>query len=230
MKLRTGAAVNIALPQGVTWYDLLNLGGVDFFNAHSWTWLEAERATIEARAGDDFVRLPRDYRARVAAAVKNAGSQFIRIVDSERINQLRSAENLIGGSVAEWYLCFAGELAQDSPADAPYFKAPMWPPCTQTGEPTIRLIYDRQWSPVSAADDSMVLKIPGYCEPAFLQRVGCVAWEKIRLTPCPDREIHHRVTMPECIARDEERTPAVKPKAQRFTEEYPLPSEWIPNP
>lgn len=230
MQMHAGISAALNLPQGLTWYDVLNLAGETFVNRHSWTWLEDANASVAAIQGDAEIPLPRDFVSLTNCRARNSSSQVVRLVTHARIEELRSNEDLTGTS-GFWYVCFDAGIVQNSPAGAPIPKAIVWPEPTVNGDPTLRIVYQRGWYPVLPTDGAYVPKIGAWCAAAFLQHCEITAWEKVHNKESSRRAEYERV-LSEAIARDEERVENVGQVGDKRCdrdEDY-LINEWIPNP
>jgi hypothetical protein len=232
MKMHAGVSAALDLPQGQTWYDILNIAGETFVNRHSWTWLEKARADVAAIVGEDEIDLPRDFVSLTNCRARDSSSQVVRVVTHRRMEELRSNEALTGTS-GFWYLCFDAGIVQKSPAGAPVPRALVWPTPTADGDPTLRIVYQRGWHYILPSEGSHVILIGSWCSAAFLKHCEVTAWEQLHNKPSPRRGEYEQV-LKEAIMADEDRVDNVGQVGDRrrgddLCDEDYLINEWTPN-
>lgn len=231
MKLHAGVSQSLDLPPELTWYDILNIAGEEFVNKHSWSWLEEERATVNAVMGDENLPIPRDFVALTSVRARNAGSQAVRLVGRDRIEELRSQEDLATSS-GFWYVCLDAGVTQSTPGGDVIPAGLVWPIPSANGEPSLRMVYQRGWWKILPSDGARVIKIGAWCEAAFLLHCEITAWEKLHNKPSPRRD-KYDVVLRDAIDRDEERCENVGQvgdlrRGDDCDEDFVIP-EWTPS-
>lgn len=174
--MRRRVPVNV-LPANFSWYDVLNKGGIDFHNAHSWGFADTTTADIEVRAGEDWIRLPDDFVQIVSAQTTNLGKDAVGVISAASMNEKRSA--LVEGTSTYWYLCFEGGPPTGTPADGGECWAQVYPTPTADGSPALRISYERGWRKVPENEAGAKLNIRPWCESVFLDFCENAAWEAL---------------------------------------------------
>jgi hypothetical protein len=170
-------------PSGFDWYTLLNLAGIDFHNAYSWSFAEDTTTTIEGVPGLSSLALPEDFVAVRSVQTVDLGRNSVRIVTVDQWNELASVD-LIGTSY-RFAVCFdTGENQQTANVFAPPV-CKVWPTPTIAGEPTLRVTYERGWRHIPTGASGAVPNIRRHCVSVFLDFVEQTAWRYFFDTDAP---------------------------------------------
>lgn len=230
MKFHAGVSAAVDLPQGMTWYDIVNMAGREFVGKHAWSWLEEGEANVLAAANQEYIELPRDFVSIISCYAQNAAQQVVRVLPRDRLEYYKANENLTGTS-GYWYLCFDAGIMQASASGAPVPVAPVWPTPTVRGEPALRIVYERGWWPVLPTEGGTVPKIGSWAEEAFATLCEAKAYERLHDTPSSQRPVFESL-LRDAIAKDEQRCENVGQVGDRkvLREDDFIINPWTPNP
>lgn len=135
---------------------VVNLAGSWFTSAYPWAWLERPATGLDFVAGQSYVTLPTDFSEFRSVEVAELLSSFTMTTSAE-INYLRSSTVDASG------LCYWGAINYDADA-VPRLDIYPTPGSNQTD--ALNLYYRGRW--VDLQNDTDRVKIPPWCEPAFV--------------------------------------------------------------
>lgn len=135
---------------------VVNLAGQWFVSAYPWAWLERPATGLDFVAGQDYVTLPADFAEVRSVVVDNLTSSF-SFTTSSVINHMRA------GSVDLSGLAFWAALNYDSDAVP---RLDIFPTPNANETDALLLYYRAGWTDLN--DDTDQVKIPPFCEPAFI--------------------------------------------------------------
>lgn len=190
-------------PAGFSWYDVLNVAGVNFCNAHPWSWAQTTKAEVAGMAGSELIRLPDDFVSLVSCRAVDLGRDTVRVVSADVLGRERSA-NLPGAGYL-YYVSFDGGVTQATSAEFAGQYAAIWPAPVTNGSPLLRIVYQRGWRKIPEGESGHVPNIAANAISVFLDFVEAQAHEELFDTPVR-HEDRKRERLLALIAEDEART------------------------
>lgn len=203
------ARVPLRVPSTFDWYTLLNHAGTAFYNAHEWSFAGESLATVSAVSGRDYLKLPDDFVSLTDAESDALGRYSVRASTTREVIQARGAADDTGAGYS-WLVAFDGGWTQNTPADYPEQRAPIYPTPTGNGRPTLTISYRRGWADIPADMTGARPNIPRECRHAFELLCKSLAWEHFFAEqPSPDRP-QFTAELARLIAADNLRTGQVQ--------------------
>lgn len=184
------ARVPLKVASDFDWYALLNDAGQEFYNAHPWSYAEESIATVSAVNGQDFLKLPDDFVSLTDAESDALGRYDVMVVTTAEILRARGAAGAVGAGYS-WLVAFDGGWTQNTPADYPEQRAPIYPTPTGNGRPTLTISYRRGWKDIPSGLAGARPNIVREARAAFKLLCKAVAWEHLFADqPSPDRPLY----------------------------------------
>lgn len=211
IRLRVPAQV---FPAGWSWYDQLNLAGINFCNHYPWTWTQAKEAVIVGTVGSELIRLPDDFVGVISCRAEDLGRDTVRVVSSDWLSRERNRNVL--GSAYLYFVSFDGSVDQATPAEYAGQFAQIWPAPVSDGSPRLKLVYRRGWRHIPEGASGHKPNIDHNALPVFLDFFEAQVHETLFETPVRHAE-RKAERLAALIATDEARTlpTPIEPGMQR---------------